>query len=123
MQATAPVRLDLRHLRIAGLVMLLGAIALRFASLPAIVVCPLRRLTGVPCPFCGMTRSVAEVARGDIGASLALNPGGILLVALAILLIVAWRWRRVAIPTWAVVAFFALLWAYQLFKYATGRPL
>jgi hypothetical protein len=24
---------------------------------------------------------------------------------------------------WTVFAFFAALWAYQLFKYATGRPL
>ena len=123
MQATAPVRLDLGHLRFAGIVMLLGALALRFTSLPSVVLCPLRAVTGVPCPFCGMTRSVAALGRGDLGASLTFNPGGIFLVALAILLIVAWRWRRVAIPAWGVAAFFAVLWAYQLFKYTTGRPL
>jgi Protein of unknown function (DUF2752) len=122
-QATAPVRFDLGHLRIAGIVMLLGALALRFMSLPSVVLCPLRAVTGVPCPFCGMTRSVAALGRGDLGDSLTFNPGGIVLVAVAVLLIVAWRWRRVAIPAWGVAAFFAVLWAYQLFKYTTGRPL
>ncbi len=104
--------------------MLVGALVFSFVSLPSVVLCPLRRVTGVPCPFCGMTRSVTAVARGDLGASLALNPGGIALVVAAIaLLLVGWRWRRIAVPTWAVVTFFGLLWAYQLFKYATGRPL
>lgn len=124
MQATAPVALDLKRLRIAGAAMLLGALAFRFVSLPSVVLCPLRRVTGVPCPFCGMTRSVTAVARGDLGASLALNPGGIALVVAAIvLLVLGWRWRRIAVPTWAVVTFFVLLWAFQLFKYTTGRPL
>ncbi|MGI8795720.1 MAG: DUF2752 domain-containing protein [Acidimicrobiia bacterium] len=124
MQATAPVDLDLKRLRIAGAGMLVGALVFSFVSLPSVVLCPLRRVTGVPCPFCGMTRSVTAVARGDLGASLALNPGGIALVVAAIaLLLVGWRWRRIAVPTWAVVTFFGLLWAYQLFKYTTGRPL
>ena len=121
--ATAPVALDVKRLRIAGIVMLAGAFALRFLSLPSIVVCPLRATTGVPCPFCGMTRSVAAIGRGDLGASLTFNPGGILLVVLAIVVVVAWRWRRITIPTWGLVAFFAVLWIYQLFKYTTGRPL
>ncbi len=122
--AVAPVNLDLKGLRFAAVTMLVGALVFRFASLPSVVLCPLRRLTGVPCPFCGMTRSVVAVGHGDLGASLALNPGGIVLVVGAIaLLLVGRRWRRLAVPTWAIATFFALLWAYQLFKYATGRPL
>ncbi len=29
------------------------------------VVCPLRHWTGIPCPTCGMTRSLMAVVRGD----------------------------------------------------------
>ena len=121
--ATAPVALDLKPLRVAGAAML-GIAAVR-PALPGtdIVLCPLRRATGVPCPFCGMTRAVTSAVHGDIGASLFFNPGGLLVIALAILLLVAWRWRRAVVPAWAAITFFAALWAYQLFKYATDRPL
>lgn len=36
--------------------------------------CPLRRLTGVPCPFCGSTTVFMEAGAGHWGASLAANP-------------------------------------------------
>ena len=44
------------------------------------VPCGVRALTGVPCPLCGMTTGVLALARGDVGASLAANPGAVLLV-------------------------------------------
>jgi len=121
--ATTPVALDLKPLRVAGAAMI-GIAAVR-PSLPGtdIVLCPLRRATGVPCAFCGMTRAVTAAVHGDMGASLFFNPGGLLIIALAILLLVAWRWRRAVLPVWAVFTFFALLWAWQLFKYTTDRPL
>ena len=36
--------------------------------------CPLRTLTGIPCPLCGMTRAATSLAVGDLHASLAFNP-------------------------------------------------
>ena len=36
--------------------------------------CPLRSLTGIPCPLCGMTRAATSLAAGDLHASLAFNP-------------------------------------------------
>lgn len=36
--------------------------------------CPLRRLTGVPCPFCGSTTVFMEAGAGHWGAALAANP-------------------------------------------------
>ena len=39
------------------------------------VPCPLLTLTGIPCPLCGMTRSVTVAFRGDLLASLRFNPG------------------------------------------------
>jgi Protein of unknown function (DUF2752) len=121
--ATAPVGIDVRGLRIAAVGVVIAGLAYRLGALPSVVLCPLRRVTGVPCPFCGATRSVGAAVQGDLGASLALNPVGFLIIVAAVVLLVAWRWRRVAIPVWSITAFFASLWAYQLFKYATGRPL
>jgi len=33
--------------------------------------CPLRALTGVPCPLCGMTSAATGLAAGDLGAAMA----------------------------------------------------
>lgn len=114
---------DLKPLRYAGAAML--AIAAVRPLLPATLgpPCPLRTVTGIPCPFCGMTRGVTALVHGHVSAAFGYNPGAFLVVATALVLLIAWRWQRVRIPVWAVFLFFALLWAYQLFKYSTGRPL
>lgn len=36
--------------------------------------CPLRRVTGVPCPFCGSTTVFMEAGAGHWGAALTANP-------------------------------------------------
>jgi hypothetical protein len=57
------------------------------------VLCPFRRLTGVPCPGCGMTRSFVAVAHGDLGTAFAFNrlgPFMMTIFAIAIL------WKAVA---------------------------
>jgi hypothetical protein len=36
--------------------------------------CPLRRVTGVPCPFCGSTTVFMEAGAGHWGAAAAANP-------------------------------------------------
>ncbi len=88
--------------------------------------CPLRTLTGVPCPFCGMTRGAVALVHGDVVASLALNPG-VVLVALVVIAalgaVVVVGGPRVAVPTWLPFAVVMALWSFQLFKYATNRPL
>jgi hypothetical protein len=124
---TRPTRsvqtIDAGRLRAAGAAML-GIAAVR-PLVPAGLgpPCPLRTLTGIPCPFCGMTRSVTAVVHGHLGASLALNPAGILVVVVAVWLLIAWRVRRITYATWLVPVVLGLMWSYQLFKYATGRPL
>ena len=35
--------------------------------------CPVRRLTGIPCPGCGMTRAVLALLEGDIAGALQLH--------------------------------------------------
>ncbi len=88
--------------------------------------CPLRTLTGVPCPFCGMTRGVVALAHGNVFASLALNPGVVLFALVAIAALVAFLvlgGPRITLPTWLPFAVVVALWSFQLFKYATNRPL
>lgn len=120
MAATTTV--DLRGLRVAGAGLLAAALVKTQLGLPGIP-CLLRSVTGIPCPLCGSTRSVEALADFDLARALFLNPAGVLAVALAVAVLVVWRVRQVVLPVWLVFAPFAALWAYQLFKYATGRPL
>jgi hypothetical protein len=48
--------------------------------------CPLRTLTGLNCPFCGITRMASSVLQGDLAAALRFNApvliGGVVLLYL-----------------------------------------
>jgi len=44
------------------------------AAHPGPVLCLFRRLTGIPCPSCGLTRAAALIARGEFARSLAVHP-------------------------------------------------
>lgn len=103
----------------------LGLVWLAQRLVPHAVVCMFRRLTGMPCPSCGLTRGVMAVARGDLARGLAFNP--LLLTALFLFLaatalrLVAGRAPRLGLtPRERRVAFaFALLllaanWVYVL---------
>ena len=48
-----------------------------------VVVCPLRAVTGVPCPSCGATRAVRLLLDGQVRSAFLMNPVGPLLVAMA----------------------------------------
>jgi len=120
---TRATDIDLRPLRVAGLALVPAAIALSVSPFDPVPPCPLRTITGVPCPLCGSTRGVIAAVHGHVGDAIALNPASIGVLVLALLLVVGWRVERVRIPVWVIATVFAVLWAYQLFKYATGRPL
>jgi hypothetical protein len=47
-------------------------------------ICPLRAVTGLPCPTCGATRALYAFTGGDVGAALRFNPlvAGAMLLAL-----------------------------------------
>lgn len=51
--------------------------------------CLFRRLTGIPCPGCGLTRALLCLLRGDIRGALAYNALAIPIFALA-LTILGW---------------------------------
>lgn len=77
--------------------------------------CPLRSITGIPCPLCGMTRAVVAIAHGHIGASLAFNPGGIAVLLIAIVALIRPAWlTRLRMPVWSVLAVFGTLWLWNI---------
>ena len=78
--------------------------------------CPLRTLTGVPCPLCGMTTSVEAGVNGHPGAALAANPAGIPLILAAVVLLVL-RPASVRVPVAPVVAALAGMWVFELIRF------
>lgn len=121
-QLSGHTKIDLREVRIAGAAML-GVAAVRplipFEFVPP---CPLKLVTGIPCPMCGMTRGVTSLVHGDFAHALLMNPASYLAVALAVLLIVQWRTKKLVIPVWVIALTLGVMWTWQIFKYATGRP-
>jgi hypothetical protein len=105
-------------LRAAGLALLGAAAVWKVLPVHPPLACPLRTVTGLPCPFCGMTRAVVAGVHGHIVRSLTLNPAGLLVVALAVYVVVTARLPRTRAPAWLVIGFFATLWAWNLF----GNP-
>lgn len=92
----------------------MGGVAATWSVLPHVPLCPLYATTGIPCPLCGATRSVVALLRGDVGSSLAFSPVGVVVVALVVASLVAWRRRTVAIKTWPVAVALGALWVYNL---------
>jgi Protein of unknown function (DUF2752) len=49
---------------------LLGSFFYRYGYRLSFLKCPLRSLTGIPCPTCGMTRSFVAIAQGNLNAAI-----------------------------------------------------
>jgi hypothetical protein len=62
-----------------GLVALAAVPPGRLNGLP--ILCPIRRITGLPCPTCGMTRSWNAALRLDVSSSIRHHPVGIVALA------------------------------------------
>ena len=97
---------------------MLGA-ALVLPALPGHpgLLCPLRTVTGIPCPFCGMTTSVESTVHLRFRDALAANPAGLFLVAAALWLLLRRPARlRYSLPVlWAGLA---LMWVFELHRFA-----
>ena len=55
------------------------------------VLCMFRTLTGLPCPFCGTTRSIGHILIGDFENALRLNPLGYVSLLFFVMLFLAPR--------------------------------
>jgi len=54
-------------------------VLLPWLNIPLPELCMMRRVTGVGCPGCGMTRCFISLAHGDCAAAWSYNPAGLLL--------------------------------------------
>jgi len=104
-------------------------------------VCPFKLILGLPCPGCGMTRSVVTLLHGDLAASLYFHPLGLPLVLFlaGLALIDSWAWWRSSLngqrplpaswlpervmltPTpWVAIGVLCLVWLVRLPLYVLG---
>lgn len=82
----------------------LGAVLLAGRSVGAhLPPCPFLAVTGVPCPFCGLTRLGDSLAHLQVGDAVAASPGGVVLLVGLGLVAVTFLWtvaRRRPPPGW-----------------------
>ena len=107
---------DTSDLRTAGGLMLAAAAVLPVLPGHPGLPCPLRTVTGVPCPLCGMTTSVEATVHLHFGDALAATPAGIVLVALAIVFLIR-RPKSLRVPMALVYAVLAAMWIFQLRRF------
>ena len=96
------------------------AVAGMMIPFPVYPPCPLLSITGVPCPMCGMTRSVRSLMHGDLAASVRYQPFGMIAALVGAAIILMWavpRTRRIAsveIPIVVAVSCVAASWIWNI---------
>ena len=108
------MNVELHDLRIGGGLLLVAAALASVVPGPLGALCPLRSMTGIPCPLCGMTTSVTAVAQLDPVTALAANPAGVVAVLVALGLLMFRGRRVVTMPAWLVVAAVTAMEFWQL---------
>jgi hypothetical protein len=111
------ISLDGTDLRYAAVSAVAAGAALQLLPVHPPLACPLRTITGVPCPLCGMTTSVTATIRLDLGAAIAATPAGLAAV-LAAFLVLALRPRTIRIPAAAPYLVLGCMWLYQLHRFS-----
>ena len=78
--------------------------------------CLIRQFLHIPCPSCGSTRSLIQVLHGDVAGAFMLNPIGIILFLVLLIL-----------PPWVVVDLMrgssSMYYCYRAFEKFIVRPL
>jgi hypothetical protein len=117
MITAARYEVDASHLRVPAAGVVVGGLVL--AHLPSSVglPCPLRTLTGVPCPFCGLTTSVRALGGGHLGASFRAAPLGLLVVGFALVALTGRIPGRLRLPVPALAVAVAGEWIFELFRF------
>ncbi|MFO8013718.1 MAG: DUF2752 domain-containing protein [Phycisphaerae bacterium] len=82
-------------------------------------ICMLRRVTGMPCPTCGVTRSLRALGQGEVSAAVRFHPLGPLYAAM--LLVVMGRSAGIALRgrTWLEGTARLLVWSLPFVALAT----
>lgn len=61
-------------------------------DLPDLLVCPINRVTGIPCPSCGTSRTILQILEPDLIQSSLFNPLGIIVLT-ALVVFPIWTLR------------------------------
>jgi hypothetical protein len=72
----------------------------------ALPLCGFHWFTGYPCPLCGLTRAMFQMAKGNWQAAIeyhALSPLVFLMLAAMVVLNIRPQWKRISVP-WAHVS-------------------
>jgi hypothetical protein len=110
------VEIDSHFLRLPALGMFAAGVLLPVLGHPG-TACPLRSLTGIPCPLCGASTSVEDALRGHLWTAAKTNPLGLLAVGIAAFVVVARRryvWR---VPLTLVSAVLGAAWVVELVRF------
>lgn len=70
-------------------------VTIPFLNRPLPELCTLKRVTGLSCPGCGLTRCFISLAHGDLASAWAFNPAGIWLFAVVAAQL-PWRTYQIA---------------------------
>jgi hypothetical protein len=109
--------LDLSRLRAPGATLLVGGIVLAHLPVGVGLPCPLRTLTGVPCPFCGVTTSVRATLGGHLVTALGAAPLGVAAVVAAVVAVVGRGPRTLRVPSVLLGALLAGEWLFELHRF------
>jgi hypothetical protein len=102
--------------RLGAAMIVLGVLLPRLPHDPGLP-CPLRTITGVPCPLCGMTTSVKAACAGRVHDAVGTNPFGLVAVTVAMLLLVRPRWRHASLPVLPLALLAAASWGWELHRF------
>jgi hypothetical protein len=109
-----------------------GAVSLLHLDRLPFTLCAFKQLTGLPCPTCGSTRALGQLALFDLGSAFAMNP----LAATAAFVLLAWALADLAllprrlsvrlvlrpdVAPWVRLAFLLLAASNWVFLLLSGR--
>ena len=126
-RVTDMVTLD-RAALVAAALILAASLLYEPGRMRPISFCAFRRATGVPCPFCGLTRSFCATGRGELGRAFRLHPAGPPLFLLTVAVFVVGvrdlfsrpsllrraAGARIFASLWTYLVAFAVLWIARL---------
>jgi hypothetical protein len=109
--------IDASRLRPPGIGLLGATVVLAHLPIGVGLPCPLRTLTGVPCPFCGTTTALRALGGGHVTQSLAAAPLSVTLVAASLVAVTKRLPARLIVPWPIVVAGIGGEWVFELFRF------
>ena len=122
------------RLVLAGLLGLVLVMSVIIPRAPEIGLCSFKRLTGLPCAGCGMTRSFIALGHGDWTAGFEWHPIGVLLYMAMVLMLPLLLWemrnrhilitlnrRTIVIFVVSLVAAMVVVWGIRLSFFQYGH--